>query len=229
MDARASSSIDDIPQPESTNSFAVHHANVIDVVPVRFTKRVMDVCGAIALLTMLAPLLVIVAVLIKIASPRGSVLFVQERVGWKGNPFRIYKFRTMHNNVDTQKHRQYVSELARAGGSLEKPKMESQLIWLGKFYRSTAIDELPQLLNVLRGEMSLVGPRPDVLALNDYDAWQQNRFAVLPGLTGLWQVSGKNKLTFDQMIQLDLDYVQRQSLLLDISVLLRTPIAIATM
>ena len=135
----------------------------------------------------------------------------------------------MHNNVDTQKHRQYVSELARAGGSLEKPKMESQLIWLGKFYRSTAIDELPQLLNVLRGEMSLVGPRPDVLALNDYDAWQQNRFAVLPGLTGLWQVSGKNKLTFDQMIQLDLDYVQRQSLLLDISVLLRTPIAIATM
>ena len=202
---------------------------VIDVVPIPASKRAMDVCGAALLIVLLAPLLMLVAVLIKLGSPKGSALFVQERVGWRGKPFKIFKFRTMTQNVDTEQHRRYVSSLARAGGALEKPEMASRLIWLGKFYRSTAIDELPQLFNVLRGEMSLVGPRPDVLGLDDYEPWQRNRFAVLPGLTGLWQVSGKNRLTFDQMIELDLEYIKRQSIALDISVLARTPLALATM
>ncbi len=202
---------------------------VIDVVPIPTSKRIMDVCVAALLIVLLSPLLLLVAALIKLVSPKGSVLFVQERVGWRGKPFKIFKFRTMTQNVDTEQHRRYVASLAQAGGALDKPQMASQLIWLGKFYRSTAIDELPQLFNVLRGEMSLVGPRPDVLSLDDYEPWQRNRFAVLPGLTGLWQVSGKNRLTFDQMIELDLEYIKRQSIALDISVLVRTPVALATM
>ncbi|MCA9218247.1 MAG: sugar transferase [Planctomycetales bacterium] len=220
-----------MPASETTASARphFHQQSVIDVIQPRTSKRIMDICVATLLLVLLSPLLITVALLIKIASPKGSIFFVQERVGWRGETFSIFKFRTMRQNVDTEQHRRYVSELAKAGSSLEKPEMTSRLIWLGGFYRSTAIDELPQLLNILRGEMSLVGPRPDVLALDDYEPWQRNRFAVLPGLTGLWQVSGKNRLTFDQMIELDLDYVKRQSLLLDVNVLLRTPIALVTM
>ncbi|MFC1757554.1 sugar transferase [Planctomycetota bacterium] len=219
------------PQVGSANSVADRskQRTVIDVAPIPVSKRAMDVFGAAILIVLLSPLLLVVAALVKVSSPRGSVLFVQERVGWRGKTFRILKFRTMRENVDTEQHRRYVSSLAQAGGALEKPKMASRLIWLGKFYRSTAIDELPQLLNVLRGEMSLVGPRPDVLDLDDYEPWQRNRFAVLPGLTGLWQVSGKNRLTFDQMIELDLEYIKRQSLLLDVRLLVRTPLALLTM
>lgn len=202
---------------------------VIDVIPVPRWKRILDMVVASTLIVLLSPLLALTAILIKVSSPRGSVLFVQERVGWQGKPFRILKFRTMHNNVDTEHHRRYVADLASSGGALDKPDMCTQLIWPGRVFRASAIDELPQLFNVLRGEMSLVGPRPDVLDLDDYDPRQKNRFAVLPGITGLWQVSGKNRLTFDEMIELDLEYVRKHSLMLDIFVLLRTPFAIATM
>jgi lipopolysaccharide/colanic/teichoic acid biosynthesis glycosyltransferase len=214
---------------QSSSAVPGQSRTIIEAISVPIWKRIVDIVGATTLIVLISPLLVIVSLLIKASSPSGSILFVQERVGWRGKKFRIFKFRTMRTNVDTAQHRRYVADLACGGGALDKPEMASRLIWLGRFYRAAAIDELPQLFNVLRGEMSLVGPRPDVLDLEDYEPWQRNRFAVLPGLTGLWQVSGKNRLTFDEMIELDLRYVRTHSLLMDISVLVRTPIAIVTM
>ncbi len=184
-------------------------------------KRSIDMVGAAFGLLVLAVPLLCVAALIKFASPRGPVFFRQKRYGIGGEEFEIFKFRTMHQGA-TAEHQCYVTELAKSNGVLQKPDLSSRLIWLGDFYRTYAIDELPQLINVLKGEMSLVGPRPDVLTVRDYEPWQRERFEVLPGLTGLWQTSGKNELTFEEMVVLDIYYLRNLTVWMDSRILLKT-------
>jgi lipopolysaccharide/colanic/teichoic acid biosynthesis glycosyltransferase len=186
-------------------------------------KRGLDLCVVVLLAPLIVPFALIVAIYIKLVS-RGPVLFVQSRVGYGGDDFLIYKFRTMHvphvSRDDT--HREYVAGLTGADGPTKKPDYHNELIPGGKTLRRLSIDELPQLLNVLQGNMSLVGPRPDLLRLEDYEPWQTRRFEVLPGMTGLWQVSGKNRLTFNQMVDLDLEYIQTRSLLQDLRIMAKT-------
>ncbi|TWU35809.1 putative sugar transferase EpsL [Novipirellula aureliae] len=191
-------------------------------------KRTIDIVGIVVVLPLLAPLFVLVAAYIKLVS-RGPVLFVQSRVGFGGEMFRIFKFRTMHvpKVSRDEKHRGYVASLSRADGTnetgtLKKPDYKNELIPGGERIRKLSIDELPQLFNVLLGNMSLVGPRPDVLKLNDYQTWQLRRFEVVPGMTGLWQVSGKNRLSFDQMIDLDIQYIETRSIATDLRIICRT-------
>jgi lipopolysaccharide/colanic/teichoic acid biosynthesis glycosyltransferase len=152
---------------------------------------------------------------------RGPVLFKHKRYGLEGEPFYVWKFRTMQQSVDPAEHRQHLTELMSGQQSLKKLPSR-RLIPLGGWLRSSAIDELPQLVNILRGEMSLVGPRPDVVPLHEYEPWQRVRFRVLPGMTGLWQVSGKNNTTFDEMVRLDARYVEKCSLLFDLRIILLT-------
>ncbi len=187
-------------------------------------KRALDI-GAIAL-SLPAILLVSVplAIYIKLVS-RGPLFFKQDRVGLNTDTFPLLKFRSMHCGADTSVHNQHLADLI---GSGEKPmnKMDSndsRLIPLGKWIRASGVDELPQLLNVLKGEMSLVGPRPcTTFEFAQYEEWQKERFAAVPGLTGLWQVSGKNQTTFKQMIQLDIAYSRYKSPSMDLAIIVRT-------
>jgi lipopolysaccharide/colanic/teichoic acid biosynthesis glycosyltransferase len=187
-------------------------------------KRVLDISCLVLALPTLLPLFAAIALLIKIVSP-GPVFFTQERIGFMGRRFRILKFRTMKPNAETQTHQNHLTELINS----EKPmtKLDSQgdprVIRFGGILRSSGLDELPQLINVFRGEMSLVGPRP--CTKNEYEQfqpWHKQRFRALPGLTGLWQVSGKNKTTFNEMINLDIRYANEWSLWLDIKIMFMT-------
>ena len=192
------------------------------VVP--FWKRVLDPMIIVLALPVILPVVLLIALYIKLTS-RGPVLFRQERIGYYGQPFVIFKFRTMHVNAPTNGHEQYLKELMNSSQPMTKmdSKGDSRLIRGGGFLRATGLDELPQLLNVLRGEMSLVGPRPcTAYEYQQYSPWHSRRLEALPGLTGLWQVSGKNKLTFEQMIQLDVHYAEHSSVWLDLQIMLRT-------
>ncbi len=187
-------------------------------------KRLFDVCAASLLLVVLMPILALIGLFIRCVSP-GPVIFSQKRLGEMGKYFVIYKFRTLHqaNSINvTNEHRQFVADLANSDAVAAKPDLSLRMIPCGGFLRSSSLDELPQLLNVIRGEMSLIGPRPDVLDWQDYPEWQLRRFEVTPGITGLWQVSGKNRLTFRQMVELDIRYIERRSILLDMWILVKT-------
>lgn len=193
-------------------------------VPVPAWKRFLDV----SLILLTAPLwclsMLIIALGIKIASP-GPVLFRQERVGYRGRRFLCLKFRSMHCNSDVNVHKKHLNHLMRSKEPLVKldKKRDPRLIPLGQVLRASGLDELPQIFNVLRGEMSLVGPRPCTgYEYDGYQPWQKARFAVLPGLTGLWQVSGKNTTTFEEMIRLDIRYGRELSPTQDLSILART-------
>jgi lipopolysaccharide/colanic/teichoic acid biosynthesis glycosyltransferase len=189
-------------------------------------KRAMDIAGALTGLVVLSPLLLIVATFIKCVS-RGPVFFCQRRYGLAGRPFTMWKFRTIETSRSQEDQQQsHVADLMQNGQPLEKRDLSSCIIPGGAVLRRFGIDELPQLFNVLRGEMSLVGPRPDVLPLAKYQVWQRRRCDVEPGITGLWQVSGKNHTTFTTMIRLDIAYVRRRSFWLDVSILLRTIAAV---
>lgn len=181
----------------------------------------MDVCGAAGLLLFAAPLLAALGIYVKLVS-RGPMLYRQQRIGAGGQLFWIYKLRTMHVSKETSGHREYVAGLVTSDGPARKPAYQSRLIRGGEWLRRLSLDELPQLINVLQGNMSLIGPRPEVLQLEDYQPWQLRRFEVLPGISGLWQVSGKNRLTFKQMIELDIQYVDRLSLGLDVWIACKT-------
>jgi lipopolysaccharide/colanic/teichoic acid biosynthesis glycosyltransferase len=189
--------------------------------PMPLWKRTMDVFVACCALIVFLPLMLCAALVIKLVS-RGPIFFTQERAGFRGRSFTIWKFRTLHESTDSQRHRQYVTELLQSDGTLKKINHRGNMIPFGQLMRALGIDELPQLLNVLKGDMSIVGPRPDVIPFENYAPGERKRFDVLPGITGLWQVSGKNATTFDEMIQLDLKYVHGQSLWLDLKILLLT-------
>lgn len=184
-------------------------------------KRLMDVIGAVVGLVILSPVLLAVAAWIKCVS-RGPVFFRHQRFGLRGKPFLLWKFRSMVTNNAPERHRSHVADLMNSDGPLVKIDGELQFIRGGRLMRQLALDELPQLINVLVGEMSLVGPRPDVVPVEQYRVWQRRRFDVLPGITGLWQVSGKNQTTFSTMMRLDKTYVRRRCLWLDLEILLKT-------
>jgi exopolysaccharide production protein ExoY len=161
---------------------------------------------------------------IKLASP-GPVFYRQRRVGYRGNHFMIFKFRTMHVDVDTRTHESYFERLMIADCPMTKLDLsgDSRLIRCGRLLRASGLDELPQVFNVLRGEMSLVGPRPCLPnEFQRYQTWQRERVNALPGLTGYWQVNGKNKTTFSEMIDMDLFYANNMSLALDLKIMLKT-------
>ena len=183
-------------------------------------KRCFDLVGSVVITVLLAPLMLVAAALVKLTS-RGPVLFVDERIGLGQRTFRCYKFRTMYR--DAGAHQAHLEPLNEAGGPLFKIRNDPRITPLGRLLRRTSVDELPQLLNVLKGDMSLVGPRP--LPLRDYrlmDDFHKRRHVVLPGITGLWQVSGRSELSFDQMIALDCRYIESWSFTSDLSILART-------
>jgi exopolysaccharide production protein ExoY len=170
------------------------------------------------------PLMVCLIVWIKIVSS-GPVFFRQERVGFRGRHFMIFKFRTMEVNVDTQSHELHLQQLISADCPMTKldASGDPRIIFGGRILRATGLDELPQLFNVLRREMSLVGPRPCMPhEFQRYKTWQRERFNALPGLTGYWQVNGKNKTTFTEMIKMDIHYAKSLSVWLDLAILLKT-------
>ena len=187
-------------------------------------KRLLDLSLIILVLPVLGPLLLVIAVGIKIVS-KGPILFRQPRIGYRGTPFLCFKFRSMRADASKRVHEDYFKELMRSERPMTKLDSynDERLIPLGALLRSSALDELPQLFNVLKGEMSLVGPRP--CTPSEYDAylpWEKERFAAIPGLTGLWQVSGKNRTTFEEMILLDIEYARQCSFLLDLRIIFKT-------
>ncbi len=191
--------------------------------PVPTWKRTLDVVLVLLSLPLLAPVLAVVACYIRLVSA-GPIFFIQSRVGYGGEDFRIIKFRTMEVPKVSRdaSHREYVANRSQVNEPLRKPNLKNELIRGGRLIRKLSIDELPQIFNVLLGNMSLVGPRPDLLKLVDYENWQIRRFEVLPGMTGLWQVSGKNSLSFEQMIELDIRYVETMSFKQDVKIIART-------
>jgi exopolysaccharide biosynthesis polyprenyl glycosylphosphotransferase len=190
----------------------------------RLAKRILDFTIALVLLILLAPLLVAVGILVRLTSP-GPALFVQKRIGLNKRTFNIHKFRTMIVNAEDKL--QEIEHLNEVSGPVFKIKNDPRLTPIGRFLRKTSIDELPQLFNVLKGDMSLVGPRP--LQVRDYELfteccedWQRCRFSVSPGITCLWQVNGRNLLPFDRWMELDLQYVRKWSFWLDLKILAKT-------
>jgi exopolysaccharide biosynthesis polyprenyl glycosylphosphotransferase len=184
-------------------------------------KRFFDIVIALILLIVLAPLFLAIAVMTKMTSP-GSAFFIQERVGLNKRRFRLYKFRTM--TQDAEQKQVELEELNEMDGPVFKIANDPRITRLGRFLRNTSIDELPQLINVLIGDMSLVGPRP--LPVRDYDFfyqdWHRRRFSIRPGLTCLWQISGRSNIPFEKWIEMDLQYIDQWSLLLDLKILVRT-------
>jgi lipopolysaccharide/colanic/teichoic acid biosynthesis glycosyltransferase len=204
--------------------------------PGRLAKRALDLTLALPCLILAAPLLLAVAVMIRLTTP-GPALFRQIRLGRDRRPFMLCKFRTMYSGSPDDVHREYVRKLLTDsrppdGGrdGVFKLDGDARITPVGRLLRRTSIDELPQLLNVIRGDMSLVGPRPALgWEAEMFGAGYERRFAVPPGLTGLWQVSGRNALTMKEGLDLDIEYVGRQSLALDLRILARTiPVVLST-
>jgi len=200
-------------------------------------KRAIDVAGSGALLLVLSPFLAVIVALIKLTS-KGPVIYKQDRLGQFGARFQCLKFRTMYANNDPKIHQEYVQQFIAGKAGLNKSEGTDQPVYklvkdprvtlIGSFLRKTSLDELPQFWNVLRGDMSLVGPRPPVpYEFEVYDIWHRRRvLEVRPGVTGLWQVSGRNRTRFDEMVRLDLRYCQNWSIWLDLKILLATPGAV---
>jgi lipopolysaccharide/colanic/teichoic acid biosynthesis glycosyltransferase len=201
----------------------------------RLLKRAMDILGSLVALLVFLPAFAIIALLVKLTS-KGPILFCQKRMGQYGKEFRFYKFRTMYADNDPQIHRDYIAKLIAGGGDLGNGKGIYKLIndpritAIGRFLRKTSFDELPQFVNVLMGDMSLVGPRPPLpYEYERYQTWHKRRVLELkPGLTGLWQVEGRSRTTFDEMVRMDLRYANVRSLWVDFKILLRTPAAMLT-
>lgn len=192
--------------------------------PMPSWKRAMDIVGSIIGIILFSPLFLVAAIGIKLTSP-GPILFRQPRVGYKRRPFTLLKFRSMHFDADAEKHRKFMKQLIMRNHDQPNTKLkyDERVFPFGHFLRRTSIDELPQLFNVLKGEMSLVGPRPCMdYEAEEYLQWHSRRFYITPGLTGLWQVSGKNRLSFQQMIRLDIQYVKKFSFWMDVKIILKT-------
>jgi lipopolysaccharide/colanic/teichoic acid biosynthesis glycosyltransferase len=195
-------------------------------------KRLLDIAIGVLLLIVCAPIFVLVAGLVRFTSP-GPILFVQERVGKDGKLFCMYKFRTMFRDAESAVHRAYYVALVRGVAQPAQGKYklvdDPRITPSGRLLRRYSLDELPQLINVIRGDMSLVGPRPPIpYEVELYTSRQRARLMMPPGLTGLWQVSGRSLLDFDDMVRLDLLYIEQWSLWSDLLILLRTPRAVMT-
>jgi lipopolysaccharide/colanic/teichoic acid biosynthesis glycosyltransferase len=198
----------------------------------RFVKRAMDIAGSLLALIVLSPLLVAVSVAIKLTSA-GPIFFRQQRIGQHGKRFTFLKFRSMYFANNHEIHKEYVKSLISGANGSEQGKVyklvnDPRITRIGRILRRTSLDEVPQFLNVLTGEMSLVGPRPPIpYEFESYDTWHAQRLlAVKPGITGLWQVEGRSRVTFDEMVRLDLRYASSWSVWLDLKILLKTPAAV---
>lgn len=198
--------------------------------PFSISKRLFDLSICLVLIPFVVPLIVVVGLIILLDSG-DPVLFKQKRIGQGGIPFTIYKFRTMFHKFDDSEHREFMKQYIggdtrQANGSF-KPPIEKQITRIGRILRNTSLDELPQLLNVLRGEMSIVGPRPNVeWEVQAYEAWHHQRLEVRPGITGLAQINGRSSILFDELVRYDIEYVQNQSLRNDIKIIVQTVVAV---
>ncbi|MBE7097083.1 MULTISPECIES: sugar transferase [Bacillus cereus group] len=184
-------------------------------------KRCIDFIGALCGLILLSPIILIVAVIIKYEDPKGPVLFKQIRIGKDGKEFYMYKFRSMV--IDAEEKLKDLLKHNEVSGAMFKMKEDPRVTKIGKFIRKTSIDELPQLLNVLKGEMSLVGPRPPLpREVKEYTAYDKQRLLVTPGCAGLWQVTERNSVGFKEMVELDLEYINKRSVLYDLKIIFKT-------
>ena len=185
------------------------------------TKRLIDIVGSLCGIILLSPLFLIVAILIKLEDPKGKVFFAQERNGKYPKTFKMYKFRSMvHNAEDLLKD---LMDRNEQTGPVFKINDDPRITKVGKFIRRTSIDELPQLFNVLKGDMRLVGPRPPIPhEVDQYNSYQMQRLAVKPGLTCIWQVSGRNNIGFDEWVEMDIEYIKTRNLWLDIKLIFKT-------
>jgi lipopolysaccharide/colanic/teichoic acid biosynthesis glycosyltransferase len=219
------------PLQDAPAAFEVfHRPSALERVPLHFqslVKRILDLAIAVPLLLVSLPLFAVIALWIRRTSS-GPAWFHQQRIGYLGRPFTLLKFRTMSSGDDAV-HRAYVRQWMHEGKHAQQPhgyfKLadDPRITRVGRFLRRYSLDELPQLINVVRGEMSLVGPRPALpYEVADYEPWQRERLQVRPGLTGLWQVSGRNRLSFDRMVKLDVLYIRTQSTFGDLSILMKT-------
>lgn len=193
-------------------------------------KRTLDVLICLILIPVLVPVILAIGLAILLDSP-GPILFKQKRIGQNGESFTIYKFRTMYHKFDDSKHREYMKQYiggeAKQEGDSFKPPIENQITSVGAILRSTSLDELPQLINVVCNEMSIVGPRPNVeWEVQEYEAWHRRRLAVKPGITGWAQVNGRSSISFDELVKYDIEYVNNQSLTLDIKIMVQTVTAV---
>jgi lipopolysaccharide/colanic/teichoic acid biosynthesis glycosyltransferase len=197
-----------------------------------FLRRSVDLVFALALILLFSPILIGVALAVRLDS-RGPALFRQRRVGLGQREFTLYKFRSMRLDADPRGHREYVTALIKGAESaapegerkdLYKLAVDNRITPVGRRIRHWSLDELPQLFNVVLGDMTLVGPRPSIpYEVAEYPTWYLQRFSVKPGLTGLWQVSGRSERTYEEMVRLDIEYTERRSLGLDLSILFKTP------
>ena len=200
------------------------------------TKRLIDIVGSLAAITVLAPVYVLIALIVKLTS-KGPVLFKQERLGQFGTTFSCLKFRSMYANNDPKIHQAFMKQMISGNGNkaadgkpVYKMKDDPRITSIGKIIRRASLDELPQFFNVLKGDMSLVGPRPPLAyEYREYDVWHRRRVLELkPGITGLWQVKGRSRVSFDEMVRLDLQYARGWSLWLDLQILVKTPAAVVS-
>ncbi|MGG0485200.1 sugar transferase [Priestia aryabhattai] len=184
-------------------------------------KRIMDISGAVIGIIITSLLLIIVAFAIKLEDPKGPVIFSQKRIGKNGKEFNMYKFRSMV--TDAEFKLKELLELNETSGAMFKMKNDPRVTRVGKLIRKTSIDELPQFFNVLKGDMSLVGPRPPLpREVKDYNEYHKQRLLVVPGCTGLWQTSGRSNIGFEDMVHLDLEYINKRSILMDIKIIFKT-------
>jgi exopolysaccharide production protein ExoY len=210
----------------SAGSITVHSdsPSAFAVLRVPPWKRSLDIAFCVIALPALAIVSLYLALLTRVSSP-GPLFFRQERVGQGGRRFKLYKFRTMHVRAETSSHATHFAELMRSNRPMQKmdARGDTRMIPTGRWLRAAGLDELPQIINVLRGEMSLVGPRPCIpYEFDQYSAEQKERVACVPGLTGLWQVSGKNRTTFEEMVRLDIAYCRQLSPWLDLKIIVMT-------
>lgn len=184
-------------------------------------KRLLDLTFALTGLVLLSPLFLLVAILIKLEDPKGSVFFYQTRIGKDEKPFRMYKFRSMVSNAEELLEN--LLDQNEVSGAMFKMREDPRITRVGRFIRKTSIDELPQLWNVVLGDMSLVGPRPALpREVEQYSSYDKLRLKVIPGCTGLWQISGRNELSFNEMVELDLHYIMHRGIGMDLKIILQT-------
>lgn len=207
--------------------------------PLAALRRLVDIVLALLLLLLLSPILIAVAIAVRLDS-HGPALFRQRRVGYEEREFTLFKFRSMRLDADPRGHQEYVTALINGGDEAEpasdggrkdlyKLAVDNRITPVGRWIRKWSLDELPQLFNVVLGHMTLVGPRPAIpYEVAEYPAWYLERFSVKPGLTGYWQVSGRSERTYEEMVRLDIEYAERRSLALDLSIFFKTPWIVLT-
>lgn len=210
---------------ENQNKKMLDHISIEEAKIYYFIKRITDILLSITALLLLIPLYLIIMLIIKLDDPKGPVFFQQIRVGKNGKLFKMYKFRTMY--IDAEERLENLLRYNEIEGAMFKLHNDPRITKIGKVIRSLSIDEFPQLINVLKGEMSIVGPRPPLIReVENYSTYDLQRLIVTPGITGLWQISGRNSLSFKEMVELDLMYIRNISLKNDLKIILKTVVVV---